>query len=437
MRLRHVVTSFLLHPSDGTVLLGRRSNRVSTYPGHWAAISGSVEDAPPLEQARREIEEETGLRRHAVELLAEGWPIRFTDWRLGASWVVHPYLFRCLAPETVRPDWEHLQFRWAEPERMAELPTVPRLRQAFEAVYPPRPEPGSDWVFRQVRQDRDHGAEELGLWTLTGLRRAVEEAPDGDIASVAGACRRALHLRPGMATVRSAALDVFALTRGLPTGEANVQRLVSAIDELIARREEESLAAAAAGAAAICAMEHKPRIVTLSYSATVLGVLHDAANHVAGLTVAESRPACEGRRTAELAASFGIDTELVTDAVACKRVGDAERVIFGADAVCADGSIANKTGTYALCCAARNCGASALCVTTRSKILPADADARMEEMSPEELGEPIPGVRVRNPCFELVPAHLIDTLLVGGGPIETPALGRRAAELNALQAELA
>ena len=51
MQTRHVVTSLLTRPAEGTILLRRRSDRVSTYPGRWAAISGSVETEEPLDQA--------------------------------------------------------------------------------------------------------------------------------------------------------------------------------------------------------------------------------------------------------------------------------------------------------------------------------------------------------------------------------------------------
>ncbi len=134
MQLRHVVTCFLRNPADGTVLLGQRSDRVSTYPGHWAAISGSVEEAGPAEQAYREIEEETGLSRSQVVLLGEGRPVRFPDRELGVVWVVHPYLFRCEAPEAIRTDWEHVRFQWTDPGRICELRTVPGLAEAYEAA---------------------------------------------------------------------------------------------------------------------------------------------------------------------------------------------------------------------------------------------------------------------------------------------------------------
>ena len=195
MQLRHVVSSFLVHPEDGTILLGRRSDRVGTYPGYWAAVSGAVEAAEPLEQALREIEEETGLDRTQVELRAEGRPLRFADWDLGTVWVVHPFLFRCLAPQDVRPDWEHARFEWLSPSRIPDLRTVPKLLDAYQAVAYSAGPLNSSRVFEMVRDDRVHGAEELGLWTLEGLRRAAGEAlavsvrPDQVLCAMRSACR--------------------------------------------------------------------------------------------------------------------------------------------------------------------------------------------------------------------------------------------------------
>jgi len=55
---RHVTTSFLLN--GGKVLVLQRSQRVNTYPGLWAGISGTIEgDETPTETAIREIMEES------------------------------------------------------------------------------------------------------------------------------------------------------------------------------------------------------------------------------------------------------------------------------------------------------------------------------------------------------------------------------------------
>src|SRR5579862_2692359 len=91
----HVVSCFLLRRDRGRdeVLLAQRSQRVRTYRGAWAAISGYVEPGvTPLEQAYTEIREETALQRDDVELLRVGEPLPFTDANIGQAWVVHPFL---------------------------------------------------------------------------------------------------------------------------------------------------------------------------------------------------------------------------------------------------------------------------------------------------------------------------------------------------------
>jgi translation initiation factor 2B subunit (eIF-2B alpha/beta/delta family)/8-oxo-dGTP pyrophosphatase MutT (NUDIX family) len=440
MQLRHVVTCFLLHPAEQTVLLGRRGPNVSTYPGRWAAVSGSVEADTPLEQAYREIEEETGLGRAQVRLRAQGRAVRFPDWELAVLWVVHPFLFDCAAPDEVRRDWEHAEFRWQDPRGISELDTVPRLAEAYASAVGAEEGAGAERVFRQVREDRDHGAEELGIWTLEGLRQAALDLPDGApgdwLAAMQDACREALSLRPSMASVRSAALGAFEACRdalGSGAAKPDRERLAAGIGALIARRQSAPLQSAAAARGLL---PDGARVVTLSRSFTVLCLLRDAADRVGRLTVAESRPACEGRETARRAASFGVTTELVTDAAAAGAVAGADLLVFGADSICADGSAVNKVGTLALCAVARRRGVRTLCVTSRSKLLPAGFEPAMEEMAPEELGDPVPGVSMRNPCFERVPAGLVSRVVVAGGEMERSWRRRRARQLAELQRAL-
>lgn len=410
MQLRHVVTCFLVRPDDGRVLLGERSEDVRTYPGHRAAISGSVEAAGPLEQAYREIEEETGLGRSDVELRSEGWPVRFADWDRGTVWVVHPYRFRCNAPEHVRRDWEHVRFDWVETRRISDVQTVPKLAEAWESADRQDGRPDPEWIFERVREDRDHGADELGIWTLMGLKRAGEALSEDDDwrESFRKACRRALALRPGMAPVMAAGLDACILA----SEAESPGQLVGKLDELTAEREQAPLRAAEAAAERIPDGAH---VVTVSYSFSALATLYEAAEGVGRLTVAESRPACEGRRMAELAASFGVETELVTDAVAAGTARGTDLVLTGADSLLPDGGVVNKVGTFALCCAAARGASRTLVVASESKVLPAGHEPGMEEMDPAELGASIPGVETRNVCFETVPADLIDEIVTEHG----------------------
>ncbi len=425
MELRHVVTAFLQR-ADGRVLLGRRSDEVRTYPGRWAAISGSVETEAPVRGALREIREETGLNEDAVGLRSIGRAVRFTDWALATHWVVHPFRFRCLCPDAVQRDWEHVRFEWVEPGSIAERRSVPKLADAWQAVADHEGPPDPGRIFHDVRVDREHGAHELGIWTLDGLRAAAASATGPDEAREA--CRRAADLRPSMATVRSAALEVFDLVQ-----EAGIDPKGEAIGALIGSREQ---AAVLAPRSAAGELPPGATVVTLSYSSMALGALHEARRWLRRLIVAESRPANEGRRTAETAASFGLETVLLTDAAAAAAVQDADVVLFGADGVLADGSVVNKTGTYALCCAAAQAGATALCVAGESKVLPAGHQPSIEQMPPEELGDPIASVSVRNPYFEQVPSELIDRIVTASGVLSAERLAERARLLSKLEESL-
>ncbi len=180
-----------------------------------------------------------------------------------------------------------------------------------------------------------------------------------------------------------------------------------ALENIINRRETAPLAAARCAAETV-----KPdtTVVTLSYSSTVLATLYEAAQHTDRLIVGESRPKREGRRTAKLAASFGIPVTLTTDAGAAALVKEANLVLLGADAALEDGSAVNKTGSTALAATARFFECPCLFVTTESKIFPSGYQPEFAERAASELGKPIQNVDVSNVYFERIPAELAKTV---------------------------
>jgi 8-oxo-dGTP diphosphatase len=132
---RHVVTCFL--ERDGRILLLRRSERVGTYGGKWAGVSGYIETgSTPSQQAWTEIKEEAGLDMHDVELVQEGLPLEVEDPQLSRKWVVHPFRFRVLRLEKVKIDWEHTEAKWIAPEDIGRYQTVPNLLEAWQRVAP-------------------------------------------------------------------------------------------------------------------------------------------------------------------------------------------------------------------------------------------------------------------------------------------------------------
>jgi 8-oxo-dGTP diphosphatase len=136
----HVVTCFVLRRDRGRdeVLVVRRSERVRTYRGRWAGVSGYVEPGVTAQaQAYVELREETRLAPADLTLLQVGTPLPVRDDEGGLSWVVHPFLFLVAAPERIQTDWEAREMQWVVPGEIERLETVPGLAEAFARVYPP------------------------------------------------------------------------------------------------------------------------------------------------------------------------------------------------------------------------------------------------------------------------------------------------------------
>lgn len=130
---RKVVTCFL--ESDGEILLLRRSERVGSYQGRWAGVSGYIEKTAK-KQALVEIDEETGLRGEGdLKLLKKGEPLVVGDKELGVRWVVHPYLFHIYDRGKIKIDWEHKEARWIDPGDIDDYQTVPMLKETLARVY--------------------------------------------------------------------------------------------------------------------------------------------------------------------------------------------------------------------------------------------------------------------------------------------------------------
>lgn len=131
LKRQEVVTAFLRHA--GKILIVRRSGKTGTYQHRWSGISGYLEDPTPLQQAIREIREETGLEEAAVRLVRAGKPLSIPAPELKTCWIVHPFLFDIDAPDRIRLDWENTECRWVARQELEDYPTVPALAKALAA----------------------------------------------------------------------------------------------------------------------------------------------------------------------------------------------------------------------------------------------------------------------------------------------------------------
>ncbi|MDT5275122.1 MAG: methylthioribose-phosphate isomerase, partial [Mycobacterium sp.] len=170
------------------------------------------------------------------------------------------------------------------------------------------------------------------------------------------------------------------------------------------------------------------RLATTAFG-TALGalrVLH-ARGKVADVLVDETRPLLQGARlTAWELAEAGIPYRLTIDSAAAwaMATGQVDCVIVGADRITADGSVANKIGTYALALAAHRHGIPFIVVAPDSTRDIATATGReivVEERAAAEITH-IGGVAtapehtaVFNPAFDVTPAELITAVVTENG----------------------
>jgi 8-oxo-dGTP diphosphatase len=127
------VTCFLEY--KGQVLLLLRSERVRSYKGIWGGVSGRIQDIrTPLEQAKLEVKEETGVSEGDILIIKEGKVLVFDDLEAKIRKVVYPFLFQIKDPDQVTIDWEHTQCKWIKPCEMENYKTMPQLKETLLRV---------------------------------------------------------------------------------------------------------------------------------------------------------------------------------------------------------------------------------------------------------------------------------------------------------------
>ncbi|WP_374982938.1 S-methyl-5-thioribose-1-phosphate isomerase [Streptomyces fradiae] len=355
--------------------------------------------------------------------------------------------------------------RWAEPP---EGPVVVLLDQTrlpaeeTEIVCTDVPA-----LVRAVQTLAVRGAPLLGIAGAYGVALAAARGYDVEEAALqlSGARPTAVNLEYG---VRRALAAHRALTeRGADAKEA----ARAALDEARRLHQEDADASTAMAARGLALLDEllpggSHRILThCNTGALVSGGEGTAfavalAAHRAGrlqrLWVDETRPLLQGARlTAYEAARSGLPHTLLTDNAAGSlfAAGEVDAVLVGADRITADGSVANKVGTYPLAVLAKYHHVPFVVVapvTTIDTGTPDGASIEIEQRPGSEvtqltvlgavgavaapLGGPAasapPGTRAYNPAFDVTPPELVTAIATEAGVV-SPVTGGGIAELCA------
>ncbi len=285
-----------------------------------------------------------------------------------------------------------------------------------------------------IRRLSTRGAPALGVAGALGVALAVRTLPPAAVPAALEALRTArptaVNLARGVATAAAALPDPDAVLRAalavrdgeITASVAMARRGADLLGELIGDprepRDGGMTLATICNTGALAAVEHGTAL------AVVEQVLRDG--HLARVIACETRPLLQGSRlTAWELQRMDAPFDLVVDSAMAHLMatGQVDAVLVGADRIAADGSVANKVGTFALALAARYAAPAPLpflVVAPESTLdvdTPDGASIVVEDRGAEEVLS-VRGVRIApdgagavNPAFDVTPPELVTAIV--------------------------
>jgi translation initiation factor 2B subunit (eIF-2B alpha/beta/delta family) len=256
---------------------------------------------------------------------------------------------------------------------------------------------------QELQDDRSHGASWMArraVETLAELTRLEAPSCDDLLEQLRDAGRQLAACRPGVGAVAGAVGRVLAAAGHESHLDLdNLRRLI--------QEEAQALDDSRQRAAASITIQLRERlqgatVLTHSASATVREAFLQTEPGKMLCTVSE--PVGEGRAFAEEMRDAGLDAELVEDADAPNRIGEASILLLGADTVFRDGTLCNKVGTIPLAKAAAAAGIPTIVAAEVIKLAPVPGTQA------PELAD------IERSLFELVPPDLITEVVTEEGP---------------------
>lgn len=277
-----------------------------------------------------------------------------------------------------------------------------------------------------IRNDKTHGASELARQAVEVLKLAAEHSHAGSTEEFLVEQRdiggRLTSARPTMAPIFNIVSRLLNTIVGKAEGMDldSIRRLtISKADELVTDSLQ-AIAQITQYSSQLIANGDK--IMTHSYSSTVVAALKAAFSKHSDIEVITTRsgPGHAGERTAQQLGLYGIPLTFIDDTAVGLYLPTVNKVMLGADRVCADGKVVNGIGTYLLALASKkaNIPFYILCDTLKFDPRLRSNEVDLEEKEPSEVIEPgrlPPMVTIKNPYFDITPLELVTGIVTESG----------------------
>ncbi len=287
------------------------------------------------------------------------------------------------------------------------------------------------------------GAPLLGVAGAFGVALAAHREDDVQRAAADIEQARPTAVNLGRGTTR--ALSAYQRVLHSAASDARRQAARAAVAEARAIAEEDAAASGAMAAHGVALVPDGARVLThcntgalvSAGEGTAFAVILAAhrAGTLARLWVNETRPLLQGARlTAYEAKRAGIPHAVLADSAAASLMaaGEVDLVLVGADRIAADGSVANKVGTYGLAVLAGHHHVPFVVVAPTSTIdlaTPDGASIIIEHRSAQEVtclaGRPVApaDTPAYSPAFDVTPPSLVTAIVTERGVIKPVTAG--------------
>ncbi|MFH1788864.1 MAG: ribose 1,5-bisphosphate isomerase [Candidatus Altiarchaeota archaeon] len=281
-----------------------------------------------------------------------------------------------------------------------------------------------DVVADSIKSMKVRGARDIAIAAAEALKDVVKAG--GKMAELESAGERLKAARPSAISLPNAVNYVLYLADGnkaLPDDEFK-EKTLKEIDDFLKQIKNSILKIAEIGAEII---KDGDVILTHCNSDTAISILKKAWSDGKKISVVctEARPRHQGYITAKQCSEHGIPTTLIIDSAvhwAMKEFG-VDKVIVGADTICANGDVVNKVGTANIALAAKESdvdffvAADSLKFSAQSLM---GKTVNIEERDTSEVTE-IEGVTIRNPGFDVTEAQYVDAIITEEGVMPSQA----------------
>jgi translation initiation factor eIF-2B subunit delta len=281
-------------------------------------------------------------------------------------------------------------------------------------------------LIEEIKNNKTHGASQLARQAAEVLKVIAEysqaKSVDKFLLEQREVGERLMSARPAMAPVFNivARLLKAVSEKSVEMDLPSIRRFaISRAEEVIGESLQDIAQIARYGAELIAKGD---RIMTHSYSSTVVAVLQEAFTRDRNIEVITTRsgPGRTGERIAQELGHYGVPVTFIDDTAIGLYISTVNKVIVGADRVCADGNLVNGIGTYQLALAAKMRGIPfyVFCETLKFDPRLKGDEVDLEEKDTSEVVEPErlpPRVNVKNPYFDITPLELVSGIVTENG----------------------